>query len=148
MMVVLAVFAILALLAIPSNTSAIQRNQINKAITIVDHYTQQAEAFYRLNDNTFPNNNTEAGIPASDKLISPFSTELQLSEGAFHLTLGNDVAKNLQGKVISIRPLVVTDSPESPIFWSCGNKPPPEGMEAVGENRTDVEPISLPLKCR
>jgi type IV pilus assembly protein PilA len=43
---------------------------------------------------------------------------------------------------------VVKDSPESPISWICGNSVAPEGMQAVGENKTNIQVKDLPLNCR
>jgi type IV pilus assembly protein PilA len=147
MMVVLAVIAILSVMIIPTNTAKIEQKQVKKALKMVEYYKDGIAASFLLTQK-FPADNTSAGMPAADKLISPYTTSLEMQDGAFHITLGNDVTQTLQGKVISIRPLVVEDSPMSPISWACGHKPAPEGMLPVGENRTDIERISLPLSCR
>lgn len=147
MMVVLAVIAILALVAIPSNTAQIQRAQINKALEMTEHYKANVTALYQAS-TLFPPDNATASMPAADKLISPYNTKLELENGVFHLTLGNDAANTLKGKIISVRPLIVNGSPQSPIHWACGFKAAPDGMIAVGNNKTNVEPINLPLKCR
>ena len=46
---------------------------------------------------------------------------------------------NLKEKIISVRPIRVKGSPESPISWICGLSPVPEGMEAVGNNLTNID---------
>jgi type IV pilus assembly protein PilA len=69
-------------------------------------------------------------------------------DGALHVELGNRINALLDGQVLSLRPMVVTGSPESPISWTCGNAEPPVGMEAIGENRTTVDDRFLPPTCR
>ena len=44
----------------------------------------------------------------------------------------------MDGKIISLRPLVVKGSPKSPISWGCGASTPPKGMIAVGQDKTDI----------
>ena len=86
------------------------------------------EAYYRQN-RRFPANNATIGLPPPDKLI------------------GNYVNKMVEGNTISLRPLVVEDSPRSPMSWSCGTRAAPTGMVSAGENRTDVPRGFLPFEC-
>ena len=64
----------------------------------------------------------------------------------------------LQGKYVTIStvgekahafvPLPLPPLPASPFSWICGYATAPEGMVAVGENRTDLPPGYLPFPCR
>ncbi len=74
--------------------------------------------------------------------------ELMVDSGAIHVSLGNKASNPLQGKVLTFRPAVVTGSPKSPISWLCGFDEPVEGMQAVGENKTDLDKVFLPAACR
>ena len=69
-------------------------------------------------------------------------------DGAMHIEFGQLVNTNLKGSVITLQPLVVKDSPSSPMSWRCGKRPIPQGMEALGENRTTVDNKYLPAACR
>jgi len=69
-------------------------------------------------------------------------------EGAFHVHLGNKAHAGLSGKTLTIRPIVVTGSPASPFSWVSGDAQAPKGMQAVGDNLTDVDRGFLPFPAR
>lgn len=56
-----------------------------------------------------------------------------------HVRIGHKINKHFKGQVLSLRPIVVTGSPVSPVSWICGHASVPEGMQAVGEDRTTVD---------
>ena len=122
-MVTGAVIGVLATLAIPSYHQRIVRAQVTESLQLTEAIKTDVEAYYRQN-RRFPANNATIGLPPPDKLI------------------GNYVNKMVEGNTISLRPLVVEDSPRSPMSWSCGTRAAPTGMVSAGENRTDV-PLSL-----
>ena len=72
---------------------------------------------------------------------------MEIEDGAIHITLGNKVSKPLQNKIVSLRPAIVTGSPASPISWLCGSETPVSGMEAVGNNKTDISDGLIPASC-
>ncbi len=43
---------------------------------------------------------------------------------------------------------VVPDAPVVPVAWVCGNATVPDKMVAKGANRTNLELLFLPLRCR
>jgi type IV pilus assembly protein PilA len=147
LMVVLLVIAILAAFALPLNLPLTGRKQINHALEIPEAYKSKIRAYYRFHGK-FPESNKELGIPQPDKLISTTVTSMTLEAGAMHVELGNKVLAELKGKIISVQPVVVPDSPGSPIDWVCAYAPAPEGMEKVGVNRTDVGKSFPPSACR
>jgi len=61
---------------------------------------------------------------------------------------GNFVNKAIDGQVMTLQPILVTGSPASPMSWRCGYRGVPRGMEAAGENRTNVDAKFLPTSCR
>ena len=127
-MVTGAVIGVLATLAIPSYHQRIVRGQVTESLQLTEAIKADVEAYYRQN-RRFPANNATIGLPPPDKLI------------------GNYVNKMVEGNTISLRPLVVEDSPRSPMSWSCGTRAAPTGMVSAGENRTDVPRGFLPFEC-
>ncbi|WP_313913865.1 pilin [Tahibacter sp.] len=73
---------------------------------------------------------------------------IDVADGAMHVRLGHRINKHFKGQVLSLRPIVVKGSPVSPVSWICGHASVPEGMQAVGDNRTTVDDRFLPTVCR
>ena len=146
-MVVVAIIAILALMALPSPDPAIARKQVVESMELIEDY-KKLVAFYNKSTQVFLKDNKEAGIPAADKLLGNYVDRIDLKDGAFHIHFGNKAHPNIKGKTLSVQPIVVQGSPESPISWICGKAAVPTNMKAVGENRTDLELKDLPLNCR
>ena len=146
MMAVLAIMAIVLLISLPSFEAKNTRAQINESIELIKPLKENIALFY-LAEHKFPRTNHEAGIPNAEFLIGNYVQSIALENGAFHITFGNKIHAKLKNKILSIRPLVVTGSPESPISWLCGNDAEPEGMVAIGINKTDVANSNLPINC-
>ncbi|WP_062061991.1 pilin [Cellvibrio sp. OA-2007] len=146
-MVVVAIIAILALMALPSPDPAIARKQVVESMELVEDY-KKLVAFYHKSTQVFLKDNKEAGMPAADKLLGNYVDRIDLKDGAFHLHFGNKAHGNIKNKTLSIQPIMVKGSPESPISWICGKAAVPDGMQAAGENKTDLELKDLPLTCR
>ena len=146
LMITVAVIAILATIAIPSNIASRQRTEVAEAMHMADDIRQNITYYYK-SGHSFPENNKAAGIPKPTLLIGNKVTQIEIQDGAIHITLGNKAMKSLQGKILSIRPAVVTDSPESPISWLCGSDEPVPGMKAMGENKTDLATAVIPAAC-
>lgn len=147
MMVVVAIIAILAMIALPSPDPAIARKQITESLELIEDY-KKLVAFYHKSAQVFLKNNQEAGIPPADKILGNYLDRVDLINGAFHLHFGNKAHPSIKGKTLSIQPVMVTGSPQSPISWICGKAAAPNDMQAVGENKTDIEVKDLPLNCR
>jgi len=146
MMVVLAIMATILLISLPSFEAKNTRSQVNESIELIKPLKENMALLY-LAEHKFPRTNHEAGIPNAEFLIGNYVQSIALENGAFHITFGNKVHAKLQNKILSVRPMVVKDSPESPISWLCGNDAEPEGMVAIGINKTDVANSNLPINC-
>ena len=146
LMVVVAIIAILATLTMPSLLAKRQRAEVAEAVNMAKSISNDVTEYYEKH-HTFPSDNDEAGIPAPEKLIGNKVSRIDIEQGAIHITLGNKAAKPLQGKVVSMRPAVVTGSPTSPISWLCGLDEPVPGMEAIGEDKTDINIGFIPASC-
>jgi type IV pilus assembly protein PilA len=147
MMAVLTVIAILALMAIPSVQEKLVRDQVVEALPLADIAKAPIAASWALTQ-TFPDSNEAAGLPSADKVVGNFVSSTLVRAGAIHITFGNRANGAIKGRVLSVRPAVVADAPIVPVAWVCGNATVPDKMTVKGENRTNIAPILLPLKCR
>lgn len=147
LMIVVAIIGILAAIALPSYQSYTIRAQVTEAITLASELKGDIKEYYKYHGR-FPANNRAAGIPEPQHLIGNYVKTIHVVDGAIHVTLGNKVNENVKGKKLTIRPLVVKGSPTSPISWNCGDSEPPEGMNAVGKNQTDIDGKYVASACR
>jgi len=147
LMIVIAIIGILASVALPSYHDYINRAKLIEAITLTEEIKKSINAYYRQRGK-FPSNNEQAGSPDPEHIIGLYTKSATVDKGAIHVQLGNRVNESLKDKILSLRPLIVTANPSSPISWSCGYAGAPPGMTAMGENRTDIENQLLPAACR
>ena len=144
---VLAVFAILLGLAIPSMQDAVLKKQVKEGLALADLARQAVQAAW-TGTGEMPADNEAAAIPPRDKIIGNLVQDVNVDEGAVTLTYGNNASKALHGKQLTIRPAVVADQPQVPISWICHDLPVPKGMEVRGRDETDIPSRHLPIECR
>jgi type IV pilus assembly protein PilA len=147
LVLVLAVFAILAALALPSLRDTTVRTQVKEGLALADVAKGGVQAAWTATGE-MPADNEAAGIPPRDKIVGNLVREVSVKGGAITVTFGNNATKLLEGKRVTLRPAVVADQPRVPIAWLCHDLPVPGGMEAHGKDETDVEPPYLPVDCR
>jgi type IV pilus assembly protein PilA len=147
LMMVLGAIAILALMAAPSYMEKIIRDQIIEAMPLADLAKAPIALAWALGA-PLPDDNSAAGLPAADRIVSNLVSAVQVDKGAINITFGNRANSSIKGKILSLRPAVVADAPIVPVAWVCGNAPPPDKMTVKGQNRTDVPALYLPFKCR
>lgn len=147
LMVVVAIIGILAAIALPAYQVYVQRTEVVEAMSMASTIRENVTNYY-VEQLDFPSNNEEAGVPQPNFLIGNRITGVIVEAGAIHVTMGNKASKPLNGKVLTFRPAVVIGSPQSPIAWLCGYDEPVTGMQAVGDNKTDLEKEYLPAACR
>ena len=147
LMIVVAIIGILAAIAIPAYQDYTIRAQVSEAFSITSELKFDIKDYYK-DRGVFPASNEAAGAPPADKLIGNYVSGVEISDGAMHIEFGNYVNTAVAGKILSLRPAVVDGSPASPYSWSCGYRPPPEGMSSIGEDRTNVDKKYLPSVCR
>ena len=145
-MITIAIIAILAIIALPSQTGRFNQQKIVETLELVDRYKADIEKAYRATGK-FPLDNDAAGIPSSKKVIGNYLAGMSVENGAMQLSLGNKL-KQLDGKILTVYPVFVPDSLASPISWICGFDQMPDGVIAAGVNRTNVERQNLPGRCR
>ncbi|MCB1053345.1 MAG: pilin [Acidobacteria bacterium] len=147
LMVVIAIIATLASISLPLYGDFVTRAQVTESLSLVNDLKSYVKDFHR-HTGQFPKTNAEAGVPEPNKLIGIYVTQIELENGAFHIQFGNRAHKALQGKILTIQPVIVPDSPMSPFSWTGGFADPPSGMISVGENRTDIDEKLLPYIMR
>jgi type IV pilus assembly protein PilA len=147
LMVVIAIISILASMALPTYQSKIVKAQISEGLEIAHSIKKNISDYYQKS-HAFPTDNAQAGLPKSSYLIGNYVTEVEVLQGAIHVHFGNRINAHVKGKILTLRPAVVENSPDSPIAWLCGEAQAVSGMKAVGENKTNVPPVFLEMDCR
>lgn len=146
MVMVLAVIAVLALIALPSFGPRIIRQQIVSALPLAD-IAKTPVALLWATTQTFPADNAAAGLPPAEKIVNTYISAVAVNNGAIDITFGNSANALIKGKLLTLRPAVVTDAPIVPVTWVCGSANVPGGMTVMGENRTNIPVNYLPLSC-
>ncbi len=147
LMIVLSVIAILALVALPTFTDKLVRDQVAEALPLASIAKPAIETAWRQGQ-PLPADNAAAALPVPEKIVNNVVGSVTVQDGAIHIRFGNRAHKALKGKTLSLRPAVVDDAPVVPVTWLCGRAPPPDKMTARGTDRTDVPAGFLPLRCR
>lgn len=147
LMLAVGVIAILLLLAVPTYQEKIIRDQVVEALPLAD-LAKGPVALAWSAGLPLPDTNEAAGLPAADKIVSNYVSSVAIQQGAIHVTFGNRANQALKGKILTLRPAVVADAPIVPVAWVCGNASVPDKMTVKGANRTNLELLFLPLRCR
>lgn len=147
MLAVIAVLSILALMAFPSYLDKIVKAQIEAALPLAE-VAERSVAAYWSALTAFPEDNKMAALPVPEKIVGNYVSAVTVEDGAIHLTFGNRAHSAIAGKILSLRPAVVEDAPMVPIAWICAGAEAPEKMTVIGRDRTNIEPLYLPLTCR
>jgi len=147
LMIVVAIIGILASITVPSYHQYTVKTQLIDALNMSEQLKPNITAFYKKY-RRMPRNNEEAGLPDSKQLISNYIKSITIENGVLHFHLGNKINQKLAGKTLSIQPLTVNGSSNSPIDWGCGYASVPEGMSKQGVNKTDIDRYYLPINCR
>jgi len=147
MMVVVGIVAILALMAIPTYQDKFVRDQVAEALPLADLAKPPVALSWAVLQ-TFPADNAAAGLPVAEKIVNNFIGSVAIQGGAINITFGNKANRAILGKVLSLRPAVVEDAPIVPVTWVCGYATAPEKMTVKGENKTNIPPGYLPVRCR
>ena len=145
--VVLAIIGILAVIAVPSIQARLVREQIVEGAKLAD-VAKPAIAAAWAASAAMPSDNEEAGLPAADKIVGNYVSAVTVQDGAIHVTFGNSANGAIRGRVLTLRPAVVPDTPMVPVAWVCAGARVPDKMVLRGDDRTDVQDVYLPLNCR
>ena len=147
LMVVVGIIAVLALMAAPSISDKIIRDQVVEAARLIEFAKPPIQVTWATLA-TMPVDNAAAGLPPAASIVNNVVSSVAVESGAIQVTFGNRANAALRGKVLSFRPGVVEASPIVPITWVCGHASPPVPMNARGLDKTNVPERYLPLNCR
>ncbi len=147
LMIVVAIIGILAAVSLPAYQDYTLRAKVGASIALVSELKPHIIDYYKTK-HRFPDGNAQAGIPDSHYIIGNYVKSVEVEDGAMHIEMGNKVSESMKGKILTLRPIVVEGSPDSPVSWICGNDIPPEGMKAIGKNKTSLEARHMPASCR
>ena len=147
MMVVIAIIGILALMAAPNFQDTIVRNEIKEALPLAD-IAKQPVALTWATTQLFPRDNADVLLPVPEKIVSNLISSVAIKDGAINITFGNRCNGIIKGKILTLRPAVVEDTPIVPVAWVCGTAEAPDKMVAKGKNETNIPDAFLPFNCR
>lgn len=148
LMIVLAIIGVLASIAIPAYNNYISRAETSEAFSLAS-YAQPKVVDYFHHHGTFPADNKAAGLPSATSIIGHFVGAVSVDHGVVDITFRKKgINRALQGRVLTLRPLIVKGSPQTPLAWLCGRASAPAGMAAVGKDKTTLTPVTLPSSCR
>ncbi|MES9852099.1 MAG: pilin [Candidatus Thiodiazotropha sp. L084R] len=144
LMTVVSIIGILAATAIPNYQIYTKRARTSEAFSLAQP-AQEAIRNYYAHTGHFPKSNKAAGLIDAEYISGSSVTTLKVEDGALHISI------NISGQIgiLSLRPeLVAATTPSEMIGWACGYAEVTPGMQAYGDNRTDIEPHILPTICR
>jgi type IV pilus assembly protein PilA len=148
LMIVIAIIGVLAAIAVPSYNNYVLRAETAEAFSLASYAKPKVADYYR-HHGRFPANNRAAGLPSPTSIIGHFVGAVAVEGGAVNVTFRKqDINVALRARVLTLRPLVVKGSPQSPIAWSCASAKIPSGMRAIGTDHTTVKPMFLSASCR
>lgn len=147
LMIVIAIMGVMAAMAAPTYQDFVIRSQVSEALQMSESIQKSVIEYYH-EKKQFPADNNAAGLSAPQHLIGNYVTAVQVRNGAVHVTFGHRINAHVQGKVLSLRPAYVSAHPANPPSWLCGYAEPVPGMDAAGENLTDVPAMYLSPACR
>jgi type IV pilus assembly protein PilA len=145
--VTLAIVGILAVIAVPSIQARLVREQIVEGAKLAD-VAKPAIAAAWAGSAALPADNDDAGLPAAQKIVGNYVDAVTVEDGAIHITFGNSANGVIKGRVLTLRPAVVPDTPLVPVAWVCASGRVPDRMVTKGTDRTDLQDLYLPLNCR
>jgi len=145
--VVLAILGILAVIAVPSIQARLVREQIVEATKLADVAKPPIAAAWAASA-AMPADNEDAGLPVAEKIVGTYVSAVTVENGAIHVTFGNSANGAIKGRVLTLRPAVVPDTPLVPVAWVCAGGRVPDKMVVQGTDRTDLQDLYLPLNCR
>ncbi len=148
---VISIIMLLTALALKNYETNIVRAQLSEAFMMTS--TVKAEmVVYRAEHGDWPK--TEAELNNStlskEKDLGQFVDHMTLNENGSISTFfgGSDTASVLSGRQLTMRPMLVSGSPGSPVVWACSSYSAPDGFMPSGPDKTDIEIAHLPASCR
>ena len=145
---VILIIGILAATAIKSYMPCISKAHVISVTGTFDTVRRDNQIYYALHGK-WPKDISQAikcGLEKSYKdSWSNYQTDIE--NGAISFTFGMK-DRRISEKTITMRPVVQSDDPFSPVHWVCGNKGGAQGWTIFGVDRTSVEDQYIPWSLR
>ncbi|ENX8614262.1 prepilin-type cleavage/methylation domain-containing protein, partial [Neisseria gonorrhoeae] len=124
------------------------RAQVSEAILLAEGQKSAVTEYY-LNHGKWPENNGDAGVAASSKIIGKYVKQVEVNNGVVTATMKSDgVNKEIKGKKLSLW----GRREDGSVKWFCGQ--PVQRADANNDAVTDdttgnaIETKHLPSTCR
>ncbi|EMU3734251.1 pilin, partial [Neisseria gonorrhoeae] len=148
LMIVIAIVGILAAVALPAYQDYTARAQVSEAILLAEGQKSAVTEYY-LNNGTWPENNTSAGVASPTDIKGKYVESVTVAKGVVTAQmLSSGVNKEIQGKKLSLWAKRENGS----VKWFCGQ---PVKRDDAADTVTDVadtgiaiETKHLPSTCR
>jgi len=148
---VVSIIMLLTALALKNFETTIIRTQLSEAFSLAS--TVRGEmVVYRAQHGYWPK--TEAALHNStlseENGLGKYVERMALNENGSFSTFfgGTNTVSHLSGRQLTMRPMLVSGSPGSPVVWACAGYGVPQGMVAGGPDKTDIDIAYLPASCR
>lgn len=148
LIIVATIISILAAIAIPAYYSYQSRAKIVEAFALSATAKRKIADFYRQT-GYLPIDNAAIGLPAPDELSGKYIESLRVENGVIVATF-RPSTDSLSGKVLSMHPKIVKNSPTTPMLFQCGSSIErlSEGVIVVGKDQTTLPKQLIPNGCR
>ncbi len=148
--VIAIIMALISFAARNFETYIIQ-SQISEAFMLTSTVRGEMVTF-RAETGRWPSNEAELHNPtlSQESGLGRVVDHLELRDGGAISVVFDDEssAANLQGRRLTLRPLLVTSEPSGPISWVCASHRIPDGLAVGGIDETDIDAAQLPSACR
>lgn len=149
--VVISIVMFLTAFAIRNYEANILRVQLTEAFSLTSTVKTEM-VVYRAQHGHWPKAEAELHNSAlsQEKDLGKFVDHMTLNEnGSLSTFFGNsNSASPLRGRQLTMRPMLVSGSPGSPVFWACSGYSAPDGVTPGGPDKTDIAMAYLPSSCR
>lgn len=142
LMIVVSIIGILAAIAIPQFSAYRVRAYKSEGYALFNTAKKDIIEFYE-HTGFFPKDNSEAGLPAPEKIKGKYVESLTVSNGAVDVRFYQDyiAGKDAGGEVIRFQAAVLIDDPTGTVIWLAGDKDIrkdiPSGFMVPGQETVD-----------
>ncbi|EPI1226300.1 pilin, partial [Neisseria gonorrhoeae] len=131
LMIVIAIVGILAAVALPAYQDYTARAQVSEAILLAEGQKSAVTEYY-LNNGKWPEDNGNAGVAASSKIIGKYVKQVEIKNGVVTAQMASsNVNKEIKDKKLSLW----AKRQDGSVKWFCGQ---PVTRDAGNADNDDV----------
>ncbi|HFA6787973.1 TPA: pilin, partial [Neisseria gonorrhoeae] len=122
------------------------RAQVSEAILLAEGQKSAVTEYY-LNNGTWPEDNTSAGVASASKIIGKYVQKVEVAKGVVTATMKSDgVNKEIKGKKLSLW----ARRQDGSVKWFCGQpvKRNANNDDVTADDKDKIETKHLPSTCR